>query len=166
MVCHQVLICGFQYKSHVYLELSQLYLELLKFCPAVSLVPFKWSCFWCWGYGAWKCGVRYGKWSQEDRVQCLWRAFGRNRGASEALMVTVMSFAPLLTALVRETMDEVNKSKNKLQRTLNIGHKILNAPKKGYGPAWNTDSDRKEILVRWCFRKTLSIFDDSVRFPC
>ena len=27
MVCHQVLICGFQYKSHVYLELSQLYLE-------------------------------------------------------------------------------------------------------------------------------------------
>ena len=50
-------------------------------------------------------------------------------------MVTVMSFAPLLTALVRETMDEVNKSKNKLQRTLNIGHKILNALKKGYGCA-------------------------------
>ena len=65
------------------------------------------------GVCAWKCGVRYGKWSQEDRVQCLWRAFGRNRGASEALMVTVMSFAPLLTAQLSETMDELNKSKNK-----------------------------------------------------
>lgn len=31
---------------------------------------------------------------------------------SEALMVTVMSFAPLLTA-AKETMDELNKSKNK-----------------------------------------------------
>ena len=32
---------------------------------------------------------------------------------AEALMVTVMSFAPLLTAQLSETMDELNKSKNK-----------------------------------------------------
>lgn len=33
-------------------------------------------------------------------------------GSEASLMVTVMSFAPLLTA-AKETMDELNKSKNK-----------------------------------------------------
>ena len=60
---------------------------------------------------AWKCGVRYGKWSQEDRVSVSGEPLAVI--GAEALMVTVMSFAPLLTAQLSETMDELNKSKNK-----------------------------------------------------
>ena len=45
---------------------------------------------------AWKCGVRYGKWSQEDRVSVSGEPLAVI--GAEALMVTVMSFAPLLTA--------------------------------------------------------------------